>query len=322
MSRANTIYRVDTRVATLRLRSEPALSEPASANVLAELPDGQLVRALSLAKTHGFLEVETRLDGAVLRGFASAAYLVEVAPVPVVAQIAEVDQPPRPRIIAVELPRVAGSITRRKGLADAHSLNEPGQPARIGTTAEARSGDLLAIIRWLGVDKPAHKRYQPRSGATFCNIYCHDFCHLAGVYLPRTWWSATAIAQLGAGRDVSPLIENTVYEMRANGLFHWLREFGPDFGWRRMGDLDSLQSGANQGGVALIVARRKENGKPGHIVAVVPEDNAHRARRKNDGDVSSPLQSQAGSRNFQFGTGKTGWWKRGQFADFAFWLHV
>lgn len=267
------------------------------------------------------MEVEVFLDGAKLRGFVSAAYLVaEPSPSPLVEPL-EGLRPGPLEPTAVELPRPVGSTTRRTGIADAHSLNEPGQPGRQGTSAAFRREELLSIIRWLAVDNPAHKRYQPRAGATFCNIYCHDFCYLAGAYLPRTWWSATAIARISRGADVAPLIENTVYEMRANGLFHWLREFGAGFAWRRVGDLDSLQQAANQGGVALIVARRKENGKPGHIVAVIPESDAHRAKRNKEGDVGSPLQSQAGSRNFQFGTGAPSWWKRGQFADFAFWLH-
>jgi hypothetical protein len=302
------------------LRSEPRLSDPASANVIAELPDGQRVRAVSETRTRGFLEVETDLDGALLRGFVFATYLV-AEPAAAVIQVPAIEEPGRPLIMAVDLPRMAGSVTRRKDVADAHSLNEAGQPGRHGTTGQSRREELLQIIRWLAVDNPAHKRYQPRAGATFCNIYCHDVCHLAGAYLPRTWWSAPAIAQLSGGRVVDPLIENTVYEMRANGLFHWLREFGPGFGWRRIADLDSLQQAADGGGVALIVARRTENGKPGHIVAVVPESDSHRARRNRQGELSSPLQSQAGSRNFQFGTGSPGWWKRGQFADFAYWLH-
>ena len=59
--------------------------------------------------------------------------------------------------------------------------------------------------------------------------------------------------------------------MRANDLFRWLRDFGLRFGWRQTGTLTKLQQAANQGAIGLIVARRKEEGEPGHIVVVVPE---------------------------------------------------
>ena len=59
--------------------------------------------------------------------------------------------------------------------------------------------------------------------------------------------------------------------MRANDLFRWLRDFGPRFGWRQTGTITKLQQEVNQGAIGLIVARRKEDGKSGHIVAVVPE---------------------------------------------------
>jgi hypothetical protein len=42
-------------------------------------------------------------------------------------------------------------------------------------------------------------------------------------------------------------------------------------------------------------ARRRDDGRSGHIVMVVPEADSNRARRKSDGEVIAPLQSQAGS---------------------------
>jgi hypothetical protein len=78
----------------------------------------------------------------------------------------------------------------------------------------------------------------------------------------------------------------------------------------------------NQGAIGLIVARRREDGKSGHIVAVVPETEDQRARRNTAGDVIAPLQSQAGRSNFRYGTGRLDWWKGNEFADSAFWLHA
>ena len=69
------------------------------------------------------------------------------------------------------------------------------------------------------------------------------------------------------------------------------------------------------------MARRKEDGKSGHIVMVVPETDA-RALRDPEGGVIAPVQSQAGVRNFARGTGAKNWWKGGQFAEAAFWFHA
>lgn len=320
--------RVDTRISTLRLRREPRISRPATANVIAELPDGHPVRAVGVRAVNGFREIETSLSGALLRGYAHGDFLKAdpgAGPVPVLQPATE---SPTTGIRAVHLLRPAGRIAARKDSAGAHPLNEPGwpghplAPGRRGTDSARLREELAAIIAWLDVEKSSHKRYQPTAGQTFCNIYAHDYCHFAGVYLPRVWWTPGALLALQAGDEVAPLIGATVNEVRANDLFRWLRDFGPDFGWRQTGTLDKLQDIANQGGVALIVARRKIEGRSGHIVPVVPETADARARRGPDGAVLSPLQSQAGASNFRYGHGRSGWWRDDKFAEFAFWVHA
>jgi hypothetical protein len=136
------------------------------------------------------------------------------------------------------------------------------------------------------------------------------------------WWSQGAIEALARGETVEPLLGRTIEEQRANSLFRWLRDFGLRFGWRQTGTPTKLQTEVNQGAVGLIVARRVEDGRSGHIVLVVPEVEARSARRDADGVVVAPLQSQAGTTNFRFGTGKAGWWRDPKFAEFAFWLHA
>ena len=156
---------------------------------------------------------------------------------------------------------------------------------------------------------------------TFCNIYAHDYCHLAGCYLPRVWWTPAALVALAQGQQVKPLYGKTVDEQRANDLFRWLRDFGMQFGWRQTGTLSKLQLEVNHGAIGILAARRKEDGRSGHIVAIVPETEEHRARRNAAGEVIAPLQSQAGVSNFRYGTGKVGWWLDSRFAEFAYWLH-
>ncbi len=304
-------FRVATQDAMLRLRREPRISTPPQANVVGNHPSGHEVRAITGAKVNGFMEVETNLSGALLRGFASAKFLEPVATPADIAPVVPNRSPPSSGIVAAALPRKPGTVTRRRDPASAQSLNENGQPTRTGTTPDELRTQLAAIADWLEVDDPGHLRYQPHDGLTFCNVYAHDYCHLAGVYLPRVWWSAQAQLRLAAGDAVQPLIGNTVSEVRANDLFLWLRDFGPAFGWRQTGTLAKLQGEVDQGGIGLIVARRKEDGRSGHIVAVVPETDAQRARRNAAGEVIAPLQSQAGSTNFRYGTGKQNWWERG-----------
>jgi hypothetical protein len=270
----------------------------------------------------GFLEIETSLFGAHLRGFAAAQFLKPVEDETEIPVAPPEPTGPETPIPAVIMPRRPGTMTTRTARAGAHSLNEAGQPGRRGTTPAELVAELAEIIEWLAVDDESHARYQPRDGLTFCNIYAHDFCHLAGVYLPRVWWSQRAIIDLSRGKAVDPLIGDTIFEMRANDLFRWLRDFGPMFGWRQTGTLSKLQQQANQGGLGLIVARRKEEGRSGHIVVVVPETDGHQALRNQAGEVTAPVQSQAGVKNFRHGlSGGAPWWTGDKFAESAFWIH-
>lgn len=312
------VFEVDVKQDPLNLREQPSKT----ATVKAKLPDGQLVQAVTGKKVNGFLEVETSLHGAHFHGFASADFLkpaqgVEAVPVPVPATAPTGPLPP------VIMPRKAGTVTRRVDLATAHSLNEPNQPSgRKGTTPDELRAELNAIVEWLAVDKATNRRYQPKGGSTFCNIYAHDFCNLAGVYLPRVWWSQGAVEKLAQGQTVPPLLNNTIDEMRANDLFRWLRDFGMRFGWQRTSDLAKLQQDVNLGAIGLIVARRREDGRSGHITVVVPESNDLTARRNAQGEVVAPVQSQAGVKNFRRGTGTAQWWLGDQFAENAFWVHA
>jgi hypothetical protein len=313
---------VHTQLSPLRVRSEPKISSPTTANVVAQLPDGHPVRAVTGEKVKNFLEIETSLVGAHIRGFASVEFLAPAPSVNEIPMVQLAEAPPATGIVEVFMPRPPGLVTKRTAIAGAHSLNEPDMPTRKGATPEELRASLGDLIDYLGTDKPAHKRYQPRSGLTFCNIYAHDYCFLAGGYLPRVWWTPGAIERLTKGEKVAPLIENSITEMRANDLFRWLRDFGPRFGWRQTGSPTKLQQEANQGAIGLIVARRKQDGKSGHIVAVVPETKTETAVRNAAGEVTRPLQSQAGSVNFRRGNGKLNWWKGDQFAESAFWLHA
>ncbi|HVG20251.1 MAG TPA: hypothetical protein VNI02_14470, partial [Blastocatellia bacterium] len=271
-----TLFEVDVRQDPLRLRSEPKVdANNPNSNVIARLPDGHIVQAVTNKRVNGFLEVETSLLGAHHRGFASAQFLKSTSSVDAVPVLAPASAPPSSSIVAVFMPRKQGAVTKRTESATPHSLNEPNQPSRKSSTPDELRAELAAIINWLAVDKKTHLRYQPRPKTTFCNIYAHDYCHLAGVYLPRVWWTPGAIEALAQGHSVQPLFGKTIDEQRANDLFRWLRDFGLRFGWRQTGTLSKLQLEVNQGAVGLMVARRRADGLSGHIVVVVPETDEH-----------------------------------------------
>ncbi|MBC8090198.1 MAG: hypothetical protein H7Z40_23310 [Phycisphaerae bacterium] len=317
------LFEVEVLQTPLNVRREaiiPATNN--TANIIAKLPDGHRVRAVSSALVNGFLELETSLNGAFIHGFAKATFLKPATDLTEIEVVTPAAAPPTSGITAVFMPFSAGLIVRRTGTAGPHSLNEAGQPTRTGDTAEARRAELAAIIEWLAVDKAAHKRYQPNPTATFCNIYAHDYCHLAGCYLPRVWWSARAIEALAQGQTVAPKLGATIDEQRANDLFRWLRDFGIRFGWRRTGTLTKLQTEVNQGAIGLIIAKRRIEGRSGHIVPVVPETALHSALRNTAGDVVRPLQSQAGATNFRYGVSTLNWWIDEKFEDSAFWIHA
>jgi hypothetical protein len=224
-------------------------------------------------------------------------------------------------LIPVSMPCEPDRIVSRFEFAGPHSLNEPGQPRRSGSAPEERRAELAAIIDWLRADDDRHLRYQARDGFTFCNIYAHDYCHLAGVYLPRVWWTPEAIQEQRKGEIPEPLYAENLFEQRVNATFLWLREFGPEFGWGDVATLTELQNAANAGGVCLLVALRRDFGRPGHITVVVPEMGRHCALRNEAGHVTVPLQSQAGTVSFRYDTWRPDWWLDEQFSDHAFWAH-
>lgn len=317
------VLEVDVRETPLRLRREPKIdrADP-GANVIARLPDGHRVRLVSGTLGDKFVEVETSLNGAHLSGFAASEFLVPVPGAADVPTMVPAVTSPTTGIAAVFAPSRPGVVTTRKAPATALSLNEPDRPGRKGITPEELRAEIDEIIDYLAVDKASHARYRPAGGRTFCNIYAHDFCTLAGVYLPRVWWTPGAIERLARGETVPPKLGTTIDEQRANDLFRWLRDFGPRFGWRQTGTLTKLQTEVNIGAIGLIVARRTDDGRPGHITAVVPETGGDKARRDGSGEVIAPLQSQAGASNFMRATGKLDWWMGETFADSAFWLHA
>lgn len=300
---ANQKFRVTA--SALNLRSQPSVKP---GNRITSLPNGQIVTKIGEAADNRWWRISTTFHHNDLEGFIASEFLTPVSDF--------VEPPSQSEISAVHLPTNGQLIRRSKTSGRAHPLTEAGQPARTGDTASQRKTEIGRIIEWLNVAQNA--RYLPGGGKTFCNIYAYDYCYLAQVYLPRVWWSSSAIVKLASGNSVSPQYGVTVSELNANSLFNWFEEFGGRFGWTRTFDLTDLQDAANEGKVCIISAQRVDLNRSGHICPVVPETSNHKATR-NGNRVTIPLQSQAGATNFNYG-GKV-WWTSSQFRSFGFWKH-
>jgi len=222
------------------------------------------------------------------------------------------------RIPVVHLSQGRSHVRRDVAGSHAHPLGEPNLPRRTGDTPDEQVKELLAIVDALGVENSA--RYRRTGKDTYCNVYAHDYCYLADAYLPRVWWTPNALVRLAQGQSVEIKYTSTVEELKANELFDWLPNHGPNYGWRGVSTLDALQTEANAGKVCLIVAQNKRGN--GHITVVIPEHEGHTARRDSTTNkVILPLQSQAGGRNEKVGQGGRAWWDDPKHRLGRFYVH-
>lgn len=219
--------------------------------------------------------------------------------------------------LAVHL--TANTPVTRDNISRAYALNEPDLPSRDMTDPNTKVKSIQEIIDWLDVEESA--RYQRTGSSTFCNIYAYDYCYLNGAYLPRVWWNQDALEKVRSGQDIRAVYETTVHELNANALYDWFEAFGEEFGWAKTDDVNQLQHSANYGLVAIIVAKRTNTGRSGHITAVVPEIGDFRAKRDENGQVIIPVESQAGAYNYEYVVKSNQWWMKEKFSHRSFWVH-
>jgi predicted chitinase len=302
----------------LNFRKLPTIS---SSNKIASLKLGVKVEKIADAPG-GWLNIRVILNNKIKEGFVAGRYLQPLAKTQtehtLVPQEASIDF----EIPAVHMTKNRTNITRHRDGGQAYPLGEANRPGRSDGKPETRVKSVLKIIKYLDSENSQHHRYQPKQRTTYCNIYAHDFCYLAGTYLPRVWWTDKALLQLKDDVEVPVQYAKTVREMNANMLFDWLEDYGALFGWKRVFDLDVLQAAANIGEVCIIVAQRKNLNQSGHITAVVPEHDGFSAVRNTAGEISRPLESQAGRKNHRFSVKPTRWWLGGNFRNHGFWRHI
>lgn len=287
----------------LRLRSTP---EILPANIITTLPAGTAVN--ETGETSGeWVKVTVQLGQKQLSGYVSKAYLMPEVNQPVIGTITQVDLP------------LHGNSGGSRSSAEyrAYPLHESNMPERNeDADSQSKISQIYKILDYLDVQQSA--RYKPGKGVTYCNIYAYDFATLAKTYIPRVWWTKGAINKLSKGVAQQVKYGDTVEELNANSLFDWFRDFGSDFGWERIFDLNHLQSEVNTGKVGAIVGQRTVLSRSGHIDIVIPEKDEFSAIRSN-GKVIAPLQSQAGVVNKKIFTSQ--WFLSANFRQYGFWLH-
>ena len=296
----------------LNLRSTP---EPLAnlRNWITTLPNGQEVEKLAESTVSGWWQVSTILQGTEFVGFVNSNYLSATPTLVTLNSVSE-----------VHLSKTNPSSKRGSKAAMAYPLGEPTKPNRDISNASTKVSSIKNIIDWLDVENSI--RYKPGNGFTYCNIYAHDFCFLNGVYIPRVWWTEQAIIQLTNGNDVPILYGQTVTEKNANSLLDWLKQWGQTFGWERVNTMSGLQQKANDGQICLLVAKRRDTNRSGHIVAIVPENTTQKAKRNASGVVTVPLQSQAGATNFKYSCSSQWWLTKesgvSKFSEFVMFSHA
>ena len=97
----------------------------------------------------------------------------------------------------------------------------------------------------------------PKEEKIYGHVYVYDYCYLAGVYLPRVWWTDSAFAKIYDSKEVKVNYGTSVREVNTNMLHDWFKDYGHEFGWKRVLHLDILQAAANNGEVCVIVAQHR-----------------------------------------------------------------
>ncbi len=313
------------KATSLNFRSSPRVPRVKSENRIGALSQGKEVIKAKEAENPGWVRIRTLFKGVLREGFVHEKYIElltkAAAPKPQEAE-ARPTPPKAPAFFKIppsHMKENRRDITRALDGGRAFPLGEPGRPRRTAKTPEKKAEQLLAIVNYLDSENPAHKRYQPKGRTTYCNIYPYDYCCLAGVFLPRTWWTGPALRRIRDGEDIPIVYGDTVREMNVNMLHDWFEDYGADFGWHNEVDPDSLQEAANQGEVCIIVAQRMDLNRSGHIVVVAPEHDDVRAKRNSAMEILQPVESQAGVKNFRFKVSNSQWWRQDRFRSFGFW---
>ena len=161
---------------------------------------------------------------------------------------------------------------------------------------------------------------------TYCNIYAYDVVTAMGGYIPRVWWDkayekkAISALENGTSFDTKAVYgQDITHEMNANSLTEWMHDIGDKYyGWDKA-DMNTAQAAANNGQIAIILAKKKD-GSSGHVNVIMAERDQLAAQRNSEGIVEKPLQSQAGGSNFKHKVHSSKWWAGSSYEKGGAWV--
>jgi hypothetical protein len=136
-----------------------------------------------------------------------------------------------------------------------------------------------------------NKKYLPRNGSTYCNVYTQDVMEAMGAHIPEN--------------------------MRANDINNWLGSSkGEKEGWREVTAYEA-QMAANAG-KPTVTSWYNPNGGSGHVAVVRPYENGEKFNTNDP--YRSVVVSNVGASNFEYKTlnyafGKDKW------DDIKFYVH-
>ena len=225
-----------------------------------------------------------------------------------------------------------------------------GGPAQPGGVARNQSDDAAAErLQTMNaaidnIDVTKHPDMQPEgdtdktngngvTGETFCNVYAVELAKRLGVFIPEYWWSDDLVARAHAERGEFPTqyMQGEMSFLKANDLFDWFPHWGHYFGWMCLGDAVGHtflkgQELADAGRAVFIAGKR--DGVSGHISAIVAQDadgQDSTLKARGEGIDFAPVQSQAGSSNFQRSSYGDSW-ELGPYSpkylDAKVWVHM
>ena len=129
----------------------------------------------------------------------------------------------------------------------------PLRPLRSASSKSRRSQDYVDVCAQFQV--LTARRYRPRNGQTFCNIYAWDCTSALGCEIPH-WYDQETGEKTAVGKGT---------EMSANAMFDWLSAERGD--WRRRTEQDAY-AGASLG-FPTVAAWKNPDGGPGHVALVL-----------------------------------------------------
>ncbi len=183
-------------------------------------------------------------------------------------------------------------VTRHQTTTRLYALSEEGMPKGNGLPET-----LLQIARFL--DPTNSARYSLKNKVS--HVYAHDFCYLAGAYLPLVWWGD---ANFGDGPKV---------QMTGTAVWDWLIDYGKEFGWKPVEDLKQAQELADVGHVVTIIALPKNVNSDARLTMVVPETKECFDPQYQKG---IPCQSRAGKTFI-----KTDWYNGSSWREYKIYVN-